>query len=758
MINNKVFKRFLLTFICIVVLYTTLVTTLVGYKNYEFLKFSNNYSNELYLNEVRDILDYKLDIAFKFTNKISTLDSVINYLKSESINYAYANDVHNDLKSNLSSFDQLGFTVGVTKFTDNFVISPSETLSYDGYLDKIDVDKYYLAYLDKLFKNKPTKSGYYVVPEIYSSENSRFITIIRQVNYSESQESLYFFITFDKNNLLPNTLPNNKGAFSIATNEIVNSYKSTSYANFDLHSDDISNLNISNKVSSTETNNKNIIYSIKSNSLVDINYIYTLKKKDLAYIDVTLIKSLFILNINLLILGIVIIYFATKRSYRPIQDIIDTISVDNNTTSPDLLPDPKYKFDELEYITSNIKKINSINNNLQNSLSNSLSSIQENLFRNILYGLVFDDTIQKSISDAKLNKYLSGGTVCILSLEGKSEIEGNLSKNNILAFRRRLLSVFSDDIDYICISLDYKTYCLIFDEKDHNKVNENISNIINTLENDLSVDITSAIAKSVSNINDFKIAFDEANTLINKKYSYIDTRVISSNSIDNIEHFNYYYPLENENFIINYINNNNIDMALQILTNVLNKNIEEMNLDNHTLLKLKHSLINTIKRILNQNDKSITDFSKSNSNLIDNFNKCGVDTLLDTSLNLFKFVFDTYLTTDVDLDNPLATNILLYIQNNFDKDISLTTISDNFNLSEGYVSKLLKSTANINFKSYVNALKVSKAKELLLTNKYKVNEVSKLVGCENTNTFIRIFKKQEGISPGEFLKVSQSNI
>ncbi len=86
-------------------------------------------------------------------------------------------------------------------------------------------------------------------------------------------------------------------------------------------------------------------------------------------------------------------------------------------------------------------------------------------------------------------------------------------------------------------------------------------------------------------------------------------------------------------------------------------------------------------------------------------------------------------------------------------DISLTDIADKFNLTEGYVSKLLTKKANIQFKMYINNLKIKQAKLLLMEGKNNVSEVSTLVGYKNVNSFIRILKKQEGVTPGEFSKL-----
>lgn len=56
-----------------------------------------------------------------------------------------------------------------------------------------------------------------------------------------------------------------------------------------------------------------------------------------------------------------------------------------------------------------------------------------------------------------------------------------------------------------------------------------------------------------------------------------------------------------------------------------------------------------------------------------------------------------------------------------------------------------------NFKNYLNLFRINKSKEIIQNNKnIKIKEVAELVGYNSSNTFIRIFKKYEGISPARF--------
>lgn len=53
---------------------------------------------------------------------------------------------------------------------------------------------------------------------------------------------------------------------------------------------------------------------------------------------------------------------------------------------------------------------------------------------------------------------------------------------------------------------------------------------------------------------------------------------------------------------------------------------------------------------------------------------------------------------------------------------------------------------------YLNKVRIDKAKELLLGTDEKIVEISQMVGIENTNHFIRLFKEKTGVTPLTYRK------
>ncbi|KST43428.1 helix-turn-helix domain-containing protein [Enterococcus faecium] len=116
---------------------------------------------------------------------------------------------------------------------------------------------------------------------------------------------------------------------------------------------------------------------------------------------------------------------------------------------------------------------------------------------------------------------------------------------------------------------------------------------------------------------------------------------------------------------------------------------------------------------------------------------------------IFQEVF-TLVEKSPEETQDVMEQLLEYIDNNFKEDLSLSNLAETFKLTEPYLSRLIKEGTGITFKSYLNQLKVNYAKELLCAGKMKVNEVAEAVGVKNVNTFIRMFKQYEGITPGKY--------
>lgn len=91
-----------------------------------------------------------------------------------------------------------------------------------------------------------------------------------------------------------------------------------------------------------------------------------------------------------------------------------------------------------------------------------------------------------------------------------------------------------------------------------------------------------------------------------------------------------------------------------------------------------------------------------------------------------------------------------YLNLNLSGNTSLQAIADHVHLHPVYLSRMYKAETGENLSEYLLRMKMSKA-EFLLKNSYlKINEIAAELGYDNSQYFIKVFRKQYGLTPKEF--------
>jgi two-component system response regulator YesN len=99
--------------------------------------------------------------------------------------------------------------------------------------------------------------------------------------------------------------------------------------------------------------------------------------------------------------------------------------------------------------------------------------------------------------------------------------------------------------------------------------------------------------------------------------------------------------------------------------------------------------------------------------------------------------------------NPL-TEIVKYIDQNYQSDLSLQEVAGKFFVSREYISRKFKQEYGINFSDYIVSVRIEKAKLLLQNPSLKLLQISEMVGFHDVKYFSKVFKKQTGVTPKDY--------
>ena len=101
-------------------------------------------------------------------------------------------------------------------------------------------------------------------------------------------------------------------------------------------------------------------------------------------------------------------------------------------------------------------------------------------------------------------------------------------------------------------------------------------------------------------------------------------------------------------------------------------------------------------------------------------------------------------------NHNLMNEIIDFIEHNHVDGVSLESISESFYLCKFYFSKMFRKLFGINFKDYVNHVRLQKARSLLSMSGNKISSTALECGFGSVRQFNRYFKDNTGQTPSEY--------
>ncbi|MEK8129149.1 helix-turn-helix domain-containing protein [Paenibacillus filicis] len=96
------------------------------------------------------------------------------------------------------------------------------------------------------------------------------------------------------------------------------------------------------------------------------------------------------------------------------------------------------------------------------------------------------------------------------------------------------------------------------------------------------------------------------------------------------------------------------------------------------------------------------------------------------------------------------TDILAYIHEHYHEELSIEQFASQLNMSVGHFSRTFKEEVGEKYVEYIARYRLQKAKELLLGTDLRIDDIAGLVGYWGRHSFIRMFRKYEGVTPAKY--------
>ncbi len=100
----------------------------------------------------------------------------------------------------------------------------------------------------------------------------------------------------------------------------------------------------------------------------------------------------------------------------------------------------------------------------------------------------------------------------------------------------------------------------------------------------------------------------------------------------------------------------------------------------------------------------------------------------------------------------LAPRIISYINENFQKQLTIEHLARAFGYSESYITHIFSDQLKVPFRTCLGRVRSEHARDLMCSTNKSLSEIAHECGFNNLNTFCRCFKRRYNLSPSFYRK------
>ncbi len=126
-------------------------------------------------------------------------------------------------------------------------------------------------------------------------------------------------------------------------------------------------------------------------------------------------------------------------------------------------------------------------------------------------------------------------------------------------------------------------------------------------------------------------------------------------------------------------------------------------------------------------------------------------------LELLYLLVTSFMKTEEDQGNirqkrhlDKLSRITSYMKKNYNQEITLESVADEFGFSPTYLSRMFQRYANVSYKTYLLNLRTEYGLREMLNTEHSLNDVALNNGFPNSRAFAKAFSKRYGCLPSEY--------
>lgn len=456
----------------------------------------------------------------------------------------------------------------------------------------------------------------------------------------------------------------------------------------------------------------------------------------------------------------VLSFYGSKRIYNPIKGIYDIIK---NSTD---VEDNDASSDEVKLIDEGISVLFKGQSQMMEQINVQWLQLEELFLIRLINGEIDNNEIERKTQNfynPNLWKQLSIITIQIDSFDGTEYSEKD-REVLMLSINRIICDVVSAGFR-LQPTLINKVQVVLLGEnlEDNEKFKEYVYKVAQEIQekikNDLKLGVSIGISRAYNEINHTQIAYKESMEALMCKFKFGEQSILCYEDVQPNSSIKQVYPKNFEQELIDSINQGDIEKSKMNLGKIIDEmHKEELGLSEYQLYLSR--LFISIIGILQDSGESINTILNNKSRLLNelfelNHSKQVKNWFMNS---LIKPIIEILEERRGSQYKNILDKVLNMIHEEYDTDLSLEVCADRLNYHSSYIWRVLKKEMNITFSDYLAQYRLKISKKWLEETDMPVSEIAEKLRYNNSQNFIRYFKKLEGVTPGQYRQSYKASI
>ncbi len=464
-----------------------------------------------------------------------------------------------------------------------------------------------------------------------------------------------------------------------------------------------------------------------------------------------------------LAVGLTAAFIFAYRNYSPLRKTVNAILRGNEWSG-------RPQVNEYELILQSIEGSLHTEKNLRSLLAQQTPVIRSNFLLRLLRGQMDVDASREggqSLRFMDITFVSDDFSVMVVQLDSIARFNAEPSEEQWALARFIVSNIGTDLIEYphkaFAVELDRDRVAIVCNfaaeqAEGGEKVTRELATALKgMIEERFKIDVTVAVGLPHSGAKSISESYAEAASALEFRIVKGGGTIIYFQDITDV-HSHYYYPVDIEVQLINFVRSGDADHALQLLDTIYAMNFESGSITPEYGKCLFFNITSTYLKIMNATGMDQNDILGPDIDLVkDIFSYETAEGMHKRMKRLYEILAESMVADKSGHSAQLLQDMDQFVDEHFtDSNMGLGMVADHFDMTPQYVSTFYKKQSGINLSDHIAKKRIELAKRHMADKEFTNAQIAQLVGYTSDVVFIRAFKKIEGVTPGKYRELMMS--